>query len=448
MIALPLKSSINKEKRLLIFLLLVGIVGGVFAFTPSYFSNLNVLIGVCLFPFTFLITGPKRNNVFYVAPMILFAALAVIYGVHICYFFSLAFYFLWLTELFVGRLNVLILFLILFMSPFFIQIVTILGFPLRLMLSEYAGKLLNLATVNVQVEGNMMTLNGEIFSVDEACMGLNMLVISLLMGVFVLAYRFRISDTTLGFYSTTIFFVIAFILNMVANLFRIVVLVFFRIPSENPMHEFVGVLCLIFYVVIPLHFLSGWLIRTCGKPRVDSGSEHVLRRSQVVFIAVLPVVILFAGITLEKNRHSKTAHADIHFSKGKSERLADGISKISTDDLLIYVKAIPEFFTGEHTPLMCWKGSGYEFSGIATMTVEGITLYKATLVQGGKSLHTAWWYSNGRIVTISQLDWRMRMLKGEPKFCLINVTADDEQTLVTSIKSMLTTNEFAIKADL
>lgn len=160
------------------------------------------------------------------------------------------------------------------------------------------------------------------------------------------------------------------------------------------------------------------------------------------------MIILFAGITLEMNRHSsRTAHADIHFSKGKPERLKDGVTKISTDDLLIYVKTIPEFFTGEHTPLMCWKGSGYEFSGVATTTVEGITLYKATLVNGGKSLHTAWWYSNGQVETISQLDWRMRMLKGEPRFCLINVTAEDEQTLVTSIRSMLTTNEFAIKVD-
>src|SRR5690349_18915593 len=111
MIALPVTSS-SKTKGLLVFLLLIGVVGGIFAFTLSYFSNLNVLIGFCLFPFTFLITGPRRNNVFYIIPMILFAALAVIYGVRICYFFSLAFYFLWLTELFVGRLNVLILFLI------------------------------------------------------------------------------------------------------------------------------------------------------------------------------------------------------------------------------------------------------------------------------------------------------------------------------------------------
>jgi exosortase N len=448
MIALPIRSS-GKENALLVLLLLIGVIGGVFAFTLSYFSNLNVLIGLCLFPFTLFITGPKRNNLFYVGSMILFAALALMYGVRICYFFSLAFYFLWLIELFVGRLNVLILFLLLFMSPFFIQVVTILGFPLRLMLSEYAGELLNLAGVNVQVEGNMMMLNGETFSVDEACMGLNMLVISMLMGVFVLAYRYRVSNLKLGLYSTTMFFVIAFILNMITNLIRIIVLVFFCIPPENSMHEFIGLLCLILYVVIPLHFLSAWLVRTYGKSKTDLISKQVISRSRIAFIAILPMIILFAGITLEKNRHSSgTTHADITFNNVKPERLADGVSKISTDDLLIYVKIIPEFFTGEHTPLMCWKGSGYEFSGIATTRVEGITIYKGTLVKKGKSLHTAWWYSNGQVETISQLDWRVRMLKGEPNFCLVNVTAEDEQTLLNSIKSMLTTNEFAINVNL
>jgi exosortase N len=448
MIALPIK-SISKEKGLLVFLFLIGVTGGLFAFPYSYFSNLNVLIGLCLIPFTLSVTGPKRNNLFYVAAMLLFAALAFIYGVRICYFFTLAFYFLWLIELFVGRLNVLILFLIVFMSPFFIQVITILGFPLRLMLSDYAGQLLNLAGVNVRVEGNMMLLNGEMFSVDEACMGLNMLVMSLLMGVFVLAYRYHVSKTTLGLYSTTTFFMVAFMLNLVTNLIRIIVLVFFRIPPENPMHEFIGIICLIVYVVIPLHFLSAWLVRRYGKSKTHFGSEKKLSHGNIMFIAIVPVIILFTGTTIEKSRHAEnSAHAEINFRKGKAEKLDNGISKIATDDLLIYVKTIPEFFTGEHTPLMCWKGSGYEFRGVATTTIDSITIYKGTLVKEGELLHTAWWYSNGKIETISQLDWRIRMLKGEPDFCLVNVTAADEQTLMDSIKSIFSTNELAITTTL
>ena len=214
------------------------------------------------------------------------------------------------------------------------------------------------------------------------------------------------------------------------------------------MHEFIGVLCLIVYVLIPLHFLSAWLVRRYGRSKTDSVAGEALSRAKIAFIVVLPMIILFTGISFEnKSRASRNTHAEIRFNKGKPVRLNDGISKLSTDQLLIYVKTIPEFFTGEHTPLMCWKGSGYEFSGIATTTVQGITIYKGTLVKEGKSLHTAWWYSNGQVQTISQLDWRMRMLKGEPNFFLVNVTAAEEDTLMSSIQSMFANKEFTINVN-
>jgi len=436
----------SKEKALLTLFLLIGVIGGLLAFTPAYFSNTNVLIGLCLFPLTLFITGPRRNNYLYLITIVSFAALAVTYKVRIFYFFSLAFYFLWLIELFLGRLNTLILFLIVFMSPFFLQVITILGFPLRLTLSGLAGEMLKLVGVDVQVSGNMMILDGAMFSVDEACMGLNMLAISLLMGVFVLAFHHRILKRNLDLYSVGVFFAVAVILNMVANVVRIVALVYFMIPAEDPMHEVIGILCLIVYVIIPLQFLGRWLVRRYGKPKNETASASLFTRRNRFIIAIIPLVVLCAGLTIKNNgQSSSVAHANVYFGKAKPVLLSDGVTKISTDDLLIYVKTIPEFFTGEHTPLMCWKGSGYEFSGIATATVAGIAIYKGTLINEGKTLHTAWWYSNGRVETISQIDWRMRMFKGEPGFCLVNVTAEEEITLMDAVESILRTNPLIAK---
>jgi hypothetical protein len=93
---------------------------------------------------------------------------------------------------------------------------------------------------------------------------------------------------------------------------------------------------------------------------------------------------------------------------------------------------------------MCWGGSGFEFSSITTTTVANVTIYTGMLIKDGKRLHTAWWYTNGEIKTISQLDWRLRMLKGEPNFSLINVTADDGETLMKSVHSMFTTDPIVI----
>jgi exosortase N len=269
------------------------------------------------------------------------------------------------------------------------------------------------------------------------------------MGVFVLVYRYRVSATTLKMLPTLTFFAVAFILNMITNLVRIIVLVLFRVPPEHTMHEYIGILCLIVYVLIPLHFLSAWMVRAYGEAKNVPEAKPAFTLTTKAFIGIIPLIVLFTGATLERNRPpSANGHANVQLGGFEPEKLGDGITKFSTHESLIYVKTIPEFFTGEHTPLMCWKGSGYEFSGVTTASVEGITVYKGTLTRADKSLHTAWWYSNGQVETISQIDWRLRMLKGEPDFCLVNVTAQDEDKLMTSVRSMLTTERLTINTDL
>jgi hypothetical protein len=80
-------------------------------------------------------------------------------------------------------------------------------------------------------------------------------------------------------------------------------------------------------------------------------------------------------------------------------------------------------------PQICWKGSGYQFSFASEQEIGAHKIYMGKLVKDGSTLVTAWWYSNGRIITINQFDWRYRMLKGEKPFNIVNVTADDENIL-------------------
>ncbi len=437
----------NREKVLLTFLLLAGIVGGIIAFPASYFSNGNVIIGFLLFPFTLFAIGPNRNNPLFFVSSMLFILLACAYGVRIFFFFGLAFYFLWIFELFIGRVNYLVLFAIIFMSPFFLQVVTILGFPIRLTLSDVAGQVLHIAGVNVSVQGNLMVMDGSTFSVDEACMGLNMLAMSMLLGVFLLAFRYRVSRVTLGLYPTMIFFLVAVGLNLITNVIRIVMLVYFQIPPENPLHEFLGIVSLMVYTAAPLHFFSVWLVGKYGQPMRCVALQP--RRGSSCFFLWLPVslFIVFAGTAVNNRRHAAViTHPEVRYGSAKPELLDGGVAKVLSEDLLIYVKVIPEFFTGEHTPLMCWKGSGYEFAGVTTTVVADVVIYKGTLVKDGQILHTAWWYSDGNINTISQVEWRMRMLAGQKRFFLINVTSADEQTLMESINRMFTTNALAINS--
>ena len=104
-------------------------------------------------------------------------------------------------------------------------------------------------------------------------MGLNMLVISLLMGIFVIIYQYRTTGLRLSFKLLFTFFLVVFLLNIVSNVMRIVFLVAFRILPQNVWHEVVGILCLVLYVMVPLYFLAGILIKYFGK-RPDLATSH------------------------------------------------------------------------------------------------------------------------------------------------------------------------------
>jgi exosortase N len=430
-------SAGSRGHSVLISSALIALVGALVAFPASYVSNLNVLLGFCLLPFSIFIHGLRRINWWYLMIVVVMAMLAFALNLRICYFFSLAFYFLFIIELAFGRVGHLTSFLILFMSPFFEQVAVIVGFPLRLQLSQCAGTLLSFAGLNIEVDGNAMLMNGTVFTVDEACMGLHMLSVSLLMGVFILAHRYRTLLRLLRPLALAGFFLVVLFLNALSNLFRIMMLVMFRILPGHVMHDVVGIVCLVLYIVVPLYFLSKWVVMRFGSPIPGNDMSRAISNVVGGAVAILGLTMLALGFHLSYYRENVVPRtARVELAGLKPKLMDDGITKLYNEEILVYVKPIPEFFTGEHTPLLCWKGSGYRFGAVRKSMIAGREVYVGALIKGDLHLNTAWWYDNGATETISQLDWRLRMLKGEPDFCLINVTAQDEQTLRENLVSI------------
>jgi exosortase N len=429
----------NKEEYMRYYrmgwLLLFCAIGAVAAFPLSYVTAGNVLIGIILFPFALFIQSTTRFNYLYLLFLIVFVTLALLYHLKIFYFFAMVFYLLFAIELVMGRINTLILFLVGVMSPIFLQVAVILGFPIRLKLSEWAGGLLQLAGMNIQVEGNMMVLDGFSFTVDEACMGLNMLAISLLAGVFVLAAHYKSTQRKLSFPWLLLFFLTAFALNVSSNLFRIMMLLVFKILPENIMHEIVGIAGLVLYVMMPLYFLGKGMMSRYGTALVSQHPFVRLSRSKQIMLAAMGVIIVAIGFTINPARaEAEIPHAAVQMKGMTPVQMDGGISKLMDDELLIYVKPIPEFFSAEHTPLICWKGSGYHFKKVDQTTISGRAIYYGTLAKGDELLYTAWWYSNGSTETIDQLQWRAAMFKGGERFCIVNVTAKEEQLLLQKLR--------------
>jgi exosortase N len=210
------------------------------------------------------------------------------------------------------------------------------------------------------------------------------------------------------------------------------------------MHEIVGLLCMIVYIVIPLYLLGQWLV-------VKYGHEPTSAKRNLPFIAtfakgaiiLISLGLMAVGIRIDHSRSQSTvSHAKVGAPGYTVTKMDDGVTKLVNHATLLYIKPIPEFFSGEHTPLLCWKGSGYTFKNTQQTTIGGHEIYYGQIIKNEEVLYTAWWYDNGTIQTIDQFNWRIRMMRGEDKFSLINVTAADEHTLRKMIQSILKTNYY------
>jgi len=415
--------------------LILCLTGAMEAFPLDFVLKSNVLTGLCLLPLVLRAQGSPRMNYAYLAALMLLAGTGWYYGVRTFYFQALVFYLLWVVERYAGRLDGVVWFLLLFMSPFFQQIAVIIGFPVRLMLSAWAGWLMTRAGAVVDVQGNLMTVQGASFAVDDACMGLNMLSMSMLAGVFALAWQGRRSRKRLSLQALLAFFLAVFVFNLLCNLLRIVMLVTFRIGPEHALHEVMGLVCLVVYVWVPVFSLSRWWVSRWGMSWSVKSPAALPATLFSMGVVALAGALLVVGVSIGRRKTGfiQQPPAKMELPGFTATALKDGVTKFENDEALVYVKPIPEFFSSEHTPLFCWRGSGYVFRTIAVDKVGHADIYRGVLARGGSTLYTAWWYSNGTTHTISQAKWRWQMLQGHRRFCLVNVTAADEVTLLREV---------------
>ncbi|RFS15231.1 exosortase N [Emticicia sp. C21] len=337
-----------------------------------------------------------------------------------------------------GKLSELAFLVLLLMSPLFRYVSESFTFPIRIWLSEISGQILAFLHLPVEINGNLIILSGNDFLVDAACTGLQMLGLSFLLCIFLLAYYQDVYQRRIAFGWQLLTLTITFLFNIFSNLCRILLLIIFRITPDNFLHDLLGICCLLVYVWLPMVWITKQIaIRQTVKPKELKVEETRLSQWLVnsLFLSVTAYLVLsFAGATTAQELTSAE-------KKGKPSYqikiLKTGITQLKSDKALIYLKPIPDFYSGEHSPIFCWKGSGYAFKNIKEEVVQSYPIYTGVLINKKDKLYTAWWFTNGEIITNSQLDWRWRVLKGEHKFELINVTANSEHGLKKVIAEWL-----------
>lgn len=404
----------------------------IFWLIGQYFLwDANLYLGLLLAPYICTV-NQEQKSLRYLFPALIAILIALLLPVKSMLFIAVLFAAMLLIENAIGKLSEVILFLLLLISPVFKHVTSLAEFPVRLWLSEQVAALLNLMGINAAASGNQILLAKYEFSVDPACAGLNMLVTSLIICLFVLAHYQRQSGKYFRFLHILALFMATIALNIVSNFFRILLLVTFKIMPGTFFHDFVGICCLIIYVIFPLMKGVKPLLNWLGKAREDAEVMKFYPRSYSLKFPLLHMLLLgtliFIALHLVKADSFITSSKNIQLNGYNKQELTGGILKFENKEALIYLKPTT-FYTPEHDPKICWTGSGYRFKNIRKELVAGVEVYTAVLQKGKDQLYAAWWFDNGTIKTTNQFTWRWHAAKGESQFYLVNINAANPEIL-------------------
>ncbi len=247
------------------------LLAAVLRFAPDYWlMDGPFILGCVLAPYLFIVRERGTYSYRYAVPAAGLALLAVWVPLNTFGYGAFAFALLFLLEIRVGKLNPLPVLLLGLLSPVFRYVTEVFGFPIRLQLSAAAGWLVGRMGTPVEVQGNVLVRDGFAFAVDPACVGLQLVTVSFLVALFLLAHRERTTGRQLSGLLTGVALLATGGLVVLANLIRIVLLVVFRLLPDSPLHDLAGLVCLVAYVVLPVHFLFGFLYRRAGRAAVQA----------------------------------------------------------------------------------------------------------------------------------------------------------------------------------
>lgn len=394
-------------------------------------------MGIMLIP-VLVVSQPPRQRSLRLAPAVLMLMLICCFRQELSFrFLLLLTAILFVSESLFGKVHALLFLILLIISPLFKYASEVFTFPIRLEITEWAGTLLRSTGLPVSIAGNSILLHGAEFSVDPACMGLQMNGFAMLSAICLMIDRQRRDRKSLPVLWQFTILTTAFLLNVSANLVRIVLLVQFAIAPGNPAHNWIGIICLMAYVFLPLVFTTRYIHQKFAGYQPAESSNPIGFKLAVPHLTLFLACLFFLLQTPSLNIEKTCTLAPERVKNYEMSKLTSGITQFKNRNSLVYVKPIPAFYSTEHSPVTCWTGSGYHLSRISEKHIGGITVYVGSLKKGSDELQTAWWFSDGRYKTISQLDWRWKSLSGKSHFSLVNVTAENPAQLESQVKQWL-----------
>ena len=399
------------------------------------------ILGSFILPFTFGFNQKERSNRWFVFG-VFFLITSFFIPSYTLFYLALVGCFLGIFENIYGKQTLLPFLTLITISPIFRYFSDIFTFDIRLILTEIAAKMLRFFDPSVFAAGNVIVSKGQDWQIDEACMGLNMLGLAFILTYFFIAIFGKEGEKRATIKGIILSLALAFLLNTLANLIRIMAVVYFKILPATSGHDAVGLMSLAVYNLVPIYFFVrksvswSWFYESFIKKGnfLNNDKKYV---QNIVFQCFIMFVVVYKGIdlTLHKPQNNKS-ETTISLDGFKSEKMKDGVFKLTNDSVLIYVKNLNYFFTTEHSPMICWKGSGYTFQKIEKMTVDNFEFYMGILQKGESKIYTAWWFESAKNRTIEQTVWRKNMLLNNEHYKLVNVNVENPILLPQIIRSL------------
>jgi exosortase N len=275
-------------------------------------------------------------------------------------------------------------------------------------------------------------------------MGLKMVLLSLFITLIFLSYQQQQKNTHTHAFIIILFLMISYLLTIISNLTRIILITIFESHPETLSHEFIGILCFITYTVIPLWFLVKLIPIHSIKKKSQIGTTFNYTIFKSLIMVLLSLFTLYRFTDIGSKEKIQPEFVSLHyFSEDFSSSLEDhNVIKLTNEDYLIYVKQAPNFYAADHSPIICWKGSGYEVTKEQIITTANAKVYFSELKKNQDVLYSTWWYDSGNDKTILQHKWRFNNLVNGDRYHLINVVSNNKNDLLKKTNTLLSDNIF------
>lgn len=429
----PSFSNLNKSALTKAAPIVLVFIGGYFTLSNYLLYNFHLVLGLIVLVGSIRIDKNQRSWRYIVPILACFIILAIV-KITFVYYLVWILCILALIELSYGKMNLAPFFAFLFISPLFEYFKSVFGFPIRIELTDSVVKVLQHFFSGITSAGNIIYFDDLPFYIDEACTGLNTLGFTIALTLVLLGFHERKAEKNLRFTNYIFFLTCSIALVIFSNAIRITLLILFRIPADTFMHEAYGIVVILTHIVLPLYFLTNQLPKFSKlfKPNTTSTIKETKLWSILLVIGCLGFGI--RDFTYQPNYSDSSFNTPLNYTIDKT---SFGVTKLQNDKALIYIKPPVKPYQLEHSPTVCWVGSGYKFTEIKELNIYNRTIYTGLLKNKTDVLYTAWWFDGGENKTINPFKWRLDGFKNNTQYRLINITCSSDEELKSELKKWL-----------